>query len=98
MPGAGTGQITASGTMYYIELDVANLAKWFMGTLGAPDSGGAAYGVGGYSVYFSDRRGNAARHQGVSAHQDVVTRLQRFRQSGERQRLPKWSLGFGRRP
>jgi len=59
VPGAGTGQITAVGTMYYIELDVANLAKWFMGTLGAPDTGGLAYGVGGYSVFFSDRRGNA---------------------------------------
>ena len=45
--------------MYYVELDVANLAKWFMNTLGAPDSGAAAYSVGGYSVYFSDRRGNA---------------------------------------
>jgi hypothetical protein len=59
IPGAGNGQITAVGTMYYIELDVANLSKWFMGALGAPDSGGNANNVGGYSVYFSDRRGNA---------------------------------------
>jgi hypothetical protein len=67
VPGAGTGQITGVGTMYYIELDVANLAKWFMNTLGAPDSGANAYGVGGYSVYFSDRRGNRADNQGAGA-------------------------------
>ena len=65
VPGAGTGQITAVGSMYYIELDVANLAKWFMGTLGAPDTGAGAYSVGGYSVYFSDRRGNAVDNQGA---------------------------------
>ncbi len=58
VPGAGTGQLTAIGDMYYIELDIANLSKWFMGTLGAPDSGASANNVGGYSVYFSDRRGN----------------------------------------
>jgi hypothetical protein len=58
VPGNGNGQITGVGTMFYVELDVANLAKWFMNTLGAPDSGGAAYSVGGYSVFFSDRRGN----------------------------------------
>lgn len=63
VPGAGTGQITAVGTMYYIELDIKNLDKWFMNTLGAPDSGGNAYAVGGYSVYFSDRRGNAVDNQ-----------------------------------
>jgi hypothetical protein len=66
-PGAGTGQITAVGTMYYIELDVANLDKWFMNTLGAPDSGSNAYAVGGYSVYFSDRRGNAVDNQQLGA-------------------------------
>jgi hypothetical protein len=54
-----TDKITAVGDMYYIELDVANLAKWFRGTLGAPDTGTNANNVGGYSVYFSDRRGNA---------------------------------------
>jgi hypothetical protein len=66
--GPGTiSQVTALGNMYYIELDVANLQKWFLGTLGAPDSGGAANGVGGYSVYFSDRRGNAVENQGAPA-------------------------------
>jgi len=65
-PGTIT-QITALGNMYYIELDIGNLQKWFLGTLGAPDSGAAAYGVGGYSVYFSDRRGNAVETQGAPA-------------------------------
>jgi hypothetical protein len=65
-PGTIT-QITPVGNMYYIELDIANLDKWFAGTLGAPDSGGAAYGVGGYSIYFSDRRGNAVENQGNPA-------------------------------
>ena len=51
-------QITAQGVMNYVELDVNNLSKWFMNLLPAPDSGGLADGVGGYEVYFSDRRGN----------------------------------------
>jgi hypothetical protein len=66
--GPGTiSTVTPLGNMYYVELDIANLDKWFAGTLGAPDSGGAAYAVGGYSVYFSDRRGNAIENQGNPA-------------------------------
>ena len=49
-------EITAEGVMNYIELDVNNLTRWFNGAIGA--SGTNANGVGGYSVYFSDRRGN----------------------------------------
>ena len=44
--------------MYYVELDVNNLDRWFSGAIGA--TGANANGVGGYSVYFSDRRGNVA--------------------------------------
>jgi hypothetical protein len=47
---------TLAGTMYYVEMDVANLEKWFAGTIGA--SGTSASNTTGYSVYFSDRRGN----------------------------------------
>jgi type IV pilus assembly PilX-like protein len=50
-----TGQLTLAGTMYYVELDVANLEKWFAGTTGS--SGTSANNTTGYSVYFSDRRG-----------------------------------------
>ncbi len=48
--------VTLGGTMYYVELDVANLAKWFAGTIGT--SGGSVSNTTGYSVYFSDRRGD----------------------------------------
>lgn len=52
----GNPYITAQGAMYYVELDVNNLQKWFTGALAG--SGGNASNVGGYLVYFSDRRGN----------------------------------------
>jgi PilX N-terminal len=48
--------LTAEGVMDYVELDVNNLAKWFTGAIGA--SGVNANAAGGYTVYFSDRRGN----------------------------------------
>jgi hypothetical protein len=51
---------TLGGVMYYVELDVANLTKWFKGTIGT--SGAATKDVAespnDFSVYFSDRRGN----------------------------------------
>ncbi len=51
--------ITAQGVMEYIELDVSNLQRWFAGNIPAVgSSGGNASNVGGYEVYFSDRRGN----------------------------------------
>ncbi|MFZ0981130.1 MAG: pilus assembly PilX N-terminal domain-containing protein [Candidatus Acidiferrales bacterium] len=49
-------EITAEGVMDYIELDVNNLSRWFTGAIGA--NGTKADNVGGFSVYFSDRRGN----------------------------------------
>ena len=52
-----TGNVeTLAGAFHYVELDVANLDKWFSGTLGA--SGTLANNTTGYSVYFSDRRGD----------------------------------------
>ena len=50
-----TGTPTLAGAMYYVELDAVNLAKWFKGTIGS--SGTNANNTTGYSVYFSDRRG-----------------------------------------
>jgi hypothetical protein len=47
---------TLAGAMHYVELDVTNLNKWFSGTLGA--SGTLANNTTGYTVYFSDRRGD----------------------------------------
>lgn len=49
-------RITAQGVMNYVELDVNNLTRWFSGAIGV--SGAGANNVGGYEVYFSDRRGN----------------------------------------
>ncbi|MBI4484510.1 MAG: hypothetical protein HY655_00725 [Acidobacteria bacterium] len=44
------------GVMHHIELDVANLSRWFQGAIGV--SGSAARDVNGFTVYFSDRRTN----------------------------------------
>jgi hypothetical protein len=57
----GDGKPTLGGLMNYVEIDVANLAKWFKCT--APYNVGVCNGVNvltnnGYSVYYSDRRNN----------------------------------------
>ena len=49
------GVVSAGGVMYYVELDATNLANWLRNP-----TGGAANlnnNTGGYTVYFSDRRG-----------------------------------------
>ena len=50
--------LTLSGAMYYVELDVTNLARWFTGAIGRTGSPATSSGATGYLVYFSDRRGN----------------------------------------
>jgi hypothetical protein len=52
--------ITLGGVMYYISLDVGNLAKYFAGTapLNSPGGAGTKKDNGGFTVYFSDRRNN----------------------------------------
>ena len=62
--------IYLNGVMNYVELDVANLQRWFAcnvitpvvgvcsGTLALGPGPGQANEIGGYIVYFSDRRGN----------------------------------------
>jgi hypothetical protein len=44
------------GIIHYIELDARNLSRWFQGLIGA--SGANALSDNGFTVYFSDRRGN----------------------------------------
>src|SRR5712672_1302822 len=47
--------------MYYVSLDIANLAKYFQGTtapFNAPGGAGTKKDNGGFTVYFSDRRNN----------------------------------------
>ena len=48
------GVVAAGGVMYYIELDAKNLATWFSGQQGTLSLNN---NTGGYTVYFSDRRG-----------------------------------------
>ena len=50
---SATAPVTAQGVMHYVELDAANLVKWFttnQGGLGLDNNTG-------YTLYFSDRRG-----------------------------------------
>jgi hypothetical protein len=73
-----TGQATLAGAMYYVELDVNNLDNWFKGT------GAVANNTTGYTVYFSDRRGDrkdpnppasvgvGARKTGAWGYDDIV--------------------------
>ncbi len=49
-------ELYLGGVMHYIELDVANLCRWFRGEIGA--NGPNAIDETGYVVYFSDRRTN----------------------------------------
>ena len=57
---AAAAGLTLAGTMHYVTIDVVNLAKWFAGT--APYAAGtgnqARIENTGFTVYFSDRRGN----------------------------------------
>lgn len=50
----GGTQLPLAGAMYYVELDVANLAQWFTGAIGT--NGTNVLATNGYSIYFSDRR------------------------------------------
>jgi hypothetical protein len=49
---SGTISEPVAGAMYYVELDVAQLAAWFTANSALVNN------TTGYSVYFSDRRGN----------------------------------------
>ncbi|MEO8071361.1 MAG: hypothetical protein ABI652_08155, partial [Acidobacteriota bacterium] len=44
------------GVMYYVGLDARNLSRWFQGVIGT--TGNQSLNVNGFTVYFSDRRGN----------------------------------------
>ena len=53
---AGSSSPYFGGVMHYVELDVGNLNKWLTGAIGV--NGPNTSAVTGYSVYFSDRRGD----------------------------------------
>ncbi|MGH9698229.1 MAG: pilus assembly PilX N-terminal domain-containing protein [Candidatus Acidiferrales bacterium] len=48
----GNANVTFAGAMHYVELDVANLAKYLSANAGVINN------VTGYTLYFSDRRGD----------------------------------------
>jgi hypothetical protein len=58
------GRVSAMGVMHYVELDMANLAAWIVANQ-------ATYNINnnttGFTVYFSDRRGNQIDTQGATA-------------------------------
>ncbi len=69
----GNTNVYLGGVMHYIELDVNNLSRWFRGEIGS--NGNRALNVTGYTVYFSDRRGNrdaAGRETGEYGFEDFV--------------------------
>lgn len=53
-------QPTLQGLMYYVELDVNNLTRWFTGAIGVtgPATKDPNTSPNDFTVYFSDRRGN----------------------------------------
>jgi hypothetical protein len=71
------------GIMYYVELDARNLARWFRGQIPSANcpiacTGSNALKVDGYTVYFSDRRGNrtaASAETGEYGFEDIVNPL-----------------------
>lgn len=61
------------GVVHYIELDVNNLRRWLLGQIGA--SGPNVVNEDGYTLYFSDRRGNrnaANKETGELGYEDIV--------------------------
>lgn len=72
----GSGTLRLGGVMHYVELDVANLGRWFRGEIGA--SGANALNVNGFTVYFSDRRTNRnadGEETGEYGYEDFVNPL-----------------------
>jgi PilX N-terminal len=71
----GVPNPTLGGVMYYVQLDVRNLSRWFNGV--APYAAGSGPGSkwnNGFSVYFSDRRNNrnGVNETGEYGFEDVV--------------------------
>ncbi|MCX6551124.1 MAG: hypothetical protein NTY02_08990 [Acidobacteria bacterium] len=69
----GNTNVYLGGVVHYVELDVNNLRRWFLGQIGT--SGSTALNVTGYTVYFSDRRGNknaSGQETGEYGAEDVV--------------------------
>lgn len=62
-----------AGIMHYVDLDIGNLRRWLEGAL--PGSGTQVVNENGYTVYFSDRRGNrdaSGKETGEYGYEDFV--------------------------
>jgi hypothetical protein len=73
---ADAAPVQFGGVMHYIELDVNNLRRWIQGNIGV--SGPNAQTVNGYTIYFSDRRGNRnalGAETGEFGFEDIVNPL-----------------------
>ena len=71
-----TDPIRFGGVVHYVELDANNLRRWLQGTIGV--NGANALNVNGFTVYFSDRRGNrdgAGAETGEYGFEDIVNPL-----------------------
>ena len=74
--GSNSNNIFLGGVMHYVELDANNLRRWLQGAIGV--NGPNARSVNGYTVYFSDRRGNrdaANNETGEYGFEDFVNPL-----------------------
>jgi hypothetical protein len=74
-PAPAPPNVALGGVMYYVQLDVRNLSRWFQGV--APYAAGSGPGSkwnNGFSVYFSDRRNNrnGVNETGEYGFEDVV--------------------------
>jgi hypothetical protein len=73
---AAAAPMQYGGIIHYVELDVNNLRRWLTGAIGV--TGNQALSVNGFTVYFSDRRGNhngAGAETGEYGFEDVVNPL-----------------------
>jgi Tfp pilus assembly protein PilX len=63
-PAAGTTTCGIGGIMNMVELDVSNLRRWLLGTIGTTGTNTENASQNGYILYFSDRRGMLANGSG----------------------------------
>lgn len=64
-PAAGTATCGIGGIMNMVELDVRNLRRWLLGTIGTTGTNTESTSQNGYILYFSDRRGMLPNGGGI---------------------------------
>ena len=75
-PTAGTTTCGIGGIMNMVELDVRNLRRWLLGTIGTTGSNTESASQNGYILYFSDRRGmlpnGSGNKVGEYGYEDII--------------------------